>query len=69
MGKWKNRCNTIILKMWNYIIRESDTVEEKKQYTSFPEPTGKSDVSGLLAFEDVETKSSDEMDELRYSRK
>ena len=55
--------------MWNYIIRESDTVEEEKQYTSFPEPTGKSDVSGLLAFEDVETKSSDEMDELRYSRK
>ena len=55
--------------MWNYIARESDTVEEKIQYTSFPEPTGKSDVSGLLAFEDVETKSSDDRVEFRYSWK
>lgn len=55
--------------MWNYISRESDTVEEEKQYTSFPEPTGKSDVSGLLAFEDVETKSSDDRVEFSYSWK
>ena len=55
--------------MWNYIAQESEPVKEKKQYTSFPEPTGKSELTGLLAFEDVESKSRDEIFEIRYSRK
>lgn len=55
--------------MWNYIARESDTVEEKRQYTSFPEPTGKPDVSGLLAFEEVETKCRSGILCIRHSKK
>ena len=45
--------------MWNYINHESEKVEEKKAYTSFPEPTGKADMTGLISFESVVPNCTD----------
>lgn len=43
--------------MWNFIVPESTESNVIKDYTSFPEPNGKGELTGLVAFEDTDTRS------------
>ena len=37
--------------MWNYLKEDTVSTEKSKEYTSFPEPNGKPETSGLSYFE------------------
>ena len=43
--------------MWSYINSSPAVQETMKEYTSFPEPNGKGEKTGLIAFEDIDTRS------------